>query len=122
MTPELADTLQRLDLIYLKHRGRKSGEEYEAELSFASDDAAVYLLAHLEDGLLPDWLANIVATGEALFHAGVRLLKGTPELLDAEWIQRVEAMFRAKYGAEVVRKWYEGAPQVAVRLHDIELA
>lgn len=121
MLPELEQALKRLDLVYLEHSGRSSGQTYNTELSFAYDGEAIYLLARTHVGELPDWLRNLLAAGKAEFFAGVRRLRGRPELLEECAVARVADMFRVKYGVEVVRKWYEDAPHVAVRLSNPEL-
>ena len=113
---ELMQTLQRLELIYLKHRGRRSGREYSTELSFAVDHEAVYLLANEESGRPPDWLQNILAAGVATFYAGTRLVRGELELLPAEAIPRLQEMFRARYGGEIVRRWYDADSVTPLRI------
>lgn len=116
---DLLETLQRLELIYLQHHGRKTGSEYSTEISFAVDDQGVYLLANEESGRRPDWLRNILRTGEIAFYAGTRLVKGRVELLPPESVPRLREMFRARYGGEIVRRWYESGRVVPVRFTDL---
>jgi deazaflavin-dependent oxidoreductase (nitroreductase family) len=116
MSPDLEEALQRLDLIYLQHEGRTTGRQYTTELTFAYDDGCVYFLAHHSDSRQPDWLRNILVAGEARFYAGTRLLAGHPELLEEDWIPRIQEMFRRRYGGDIVRRWYEGTPRIPMRL------
>lgn len=119
MSAELLESLRRLELIYLKHRGRKSGREYSTEISFAVDDEGVYLLANEESGRPPDWLLNMLAAGAAEFYAGTRLVRGRPEVLPDDAIPRLQEMFRARYGGEIVRRWYDAASVTPLRISDL---
>jgi deazaflavin-dependent oxidoreductase (nitroreductase family) len=118
---ELLEALRRLELIYLKHRGRRSGREYSTEISFAVDQDGIYLLANEERGGRPDWLQNMLAAGEASFYAGTRLVRGHPEVLPVEAIPRLQEMFRARYGGEIVRRWYDAASVTPIRISDLGL-
>jgi deazaflavin-dependent oxidoreductase (nitroreductase family) len=122
MSAELVETLERLDLIYLKHRGRKTGREYSTEISFAVDADGVYLLANLENGgRRPDWLLNVLAAGEASFYAGTRLVSGQVELLAGESIPSLQQQFRNRYGGEIVRRWYDPMQIVPVRISELKV-
>jgi deazaflavin-dependent oxidoreductase (nitroreductase family) len=118
---ELLETLQRLDLIYLRHKGRKTGREYSTEISFAVDEAGVYLLANLESGRRPDWLLNVLAAGEATFYAGTRLVSGRVEVLADADVPRLQDLFRGRYGGEIVRRWYDPAQIVPVRISELSV-
>lgn len=114
--------MRRLDLIYIKHRGRKSGREYSTEISFAIDEAGLYLLANEESGKPPDWLLNVLAAKEVEFYAGTRLAKGQPEVLPAEEIERIRELFRARYGGEIVRRWYDPDSVTPMRISNLHWA
>ena len=116
LSGDLLETLQRLELIYLQHRGRNTGREYSTEISFAVDAQGVYLLANEESGRRPDWLRNILRAGEVAFYAGTRLVKGRVEVLPPESIPRLQEMFRARYGGEIVRHWYESGLVVPIKV------
>jgi deazaflavin-dependent oxidoreductase (nitroreductase family) len=120
MSPELEAALRRLDLIYIQHQGRKSGRRYQTEVSFAYEEGCVYLLAHDGDSAGPDWLRNVRHAGEATFFVGTRLVRADFELLDPSWVKRIEDLFRARYGAETVRRWYENTPRLPLRLCSLE--
>jgi deazaflavin-dependent oxidoreductase (nitroreductase family) len=119
---ELVETLRRLDFIYLRHLGRRSGREYTTELGFAVDEEGLYLLASEESGRQSDWLRNVLAADRASFFAGTRLIEGRVELLPRSAIPRLREMFRARYGGEIVRRWYESEHVTALRIFDVELA
>ncbi|MPZ23790.1 MAG: DUF385 domain-containing protein [Dehalococcoidia bacterium] len=121
MDASLDEALGRLDLIYVQHRGRLTGAEYSTEVAFGYEDGNVYLLAHGIDGRRPDWLANIVHADEARFYAGTRLIRGAPELLSADWYERILPMLRSRYGGDMVRRWYTGAGLIPLRLADLEV-
>ena len=93
--------LEETPYLNLTTRGRKSGLHRSVELWFAYEDGRLLFLAHKDS----NWWKNIannprveVEVSEILFQGKGRL---APDKLD-----HVFNLFRKKYGANQVERWY----------------
>ncbi len=113
----LRHPLEDLWALHLVTRGRKTGRPRRTELWFVFRDGAAYLLAHgRAGGQGTDWFRNLTADCRVQIEGGGRTWAGVAEVLPPEAVEVITGWFRAKYGAEAVRRWYEGTPRLPVRV------
>ncbi|MBI4201210.1 MAG: nitroreductase family deazaflavin-dependent oxidoreductase [Chloroflexi bacterium] len=113
MTPSdqrLITETRELDLITT---GRKSGTPRVVELWYAYEKGYVYFLTSSTH-----WRRNLEAHPEAALQVKGRTFLGRYKpVTDAPASkEQVMALFRRKYGDQVVHQWYEGREHVVVRL------
>ncbi|MBI4312741.1 MAG: nitroreductase family deazaflavin-dependent oxidoreductase [Chloroflexi bacterium] len=113
MTPQTEKLFAGSQVLDLTTTGRKSGLPRTVELWFAYHEGYVYFLTGSTH-----WSRNLEAHPEATLHVKRRMLRARLEPLadPAGTKPRVTALFREKYGPQVVAQWYEGHDNLPVRL------
>jgi deazaflavin-dependent oxidoreductase (nitroreductase family) len=109
----LEDRLSRYRGISITVVGRKSGRAITIPVWFVLEDENLYLLP--VQGSDTQWYKNVVSNPSLRIDArGVEAdFQGVP-ITDARQVSSVVAKFRAKYGADDVKKYYSKF-DVAVR-------
>ncbi len=95
--------LEDIPYVNLATKGRKTGQVYNVELWFAYEDGKLYFLAH-EDS---HWWKNILKTPRVELEASEILFEGNGRIVQ-DRINHVFELFRRKYGADQVERWYGG--------------
>jgi len=101
----LADRLSRSSEITITVTGRKSGRKISLPIWFAWTDGKLYLLP--VKGSDTQWYKNVLKNPSVRIDVGGA--KGDFKLVpinDAKQVASVVEMFRAKYGAGDVKKYY----------------
>ena len=99
------DRLSRASEINISVTGRKSGRTITIPVWFVFEDDALYLLP--VQGSDTQWYKNVLVKPSIRIDAGgaVAELKAVP-VTDAKQVWSVAEKFRAKYGANDVKKYY----------------
>ncbi len=113
MTPSNERLLAEATELDLTTTGRTSGRPRTVELWFAYTSGYLYFLTSDTH-----WRRNLSAHPEAEVRIKRRSFKARLEPAADETAAKAQAMalFRAKYGDDVMRQWYEGRDHVPVRL------
>jgi deazaflavin-dependent oxidoreductase (nitroreductase family) len=101
----LTDRLSRSREINITVIGRKSGRTISNPVWFVSDNAKLYLLPVL--GSDTQWYKNVLKNPLIRINArGAEAEFKAVAITDATQVSSVVAKFRAKYGANDVKKYY----------------
>ena len=102
---DLKDSLSRSDEITITVTGRKSGRAVSIPVWFVSEGDQLYLLP--VQGSDTQWYKNVLKKPSIRIRAGnaEAELKVVP-VTDATQVKSVAEKFRAKYGANDVKKYY----------------
>ena len=102
---EFKNALRGTDEIEITATGRKSGREISHPLWFVEDADKLYLLP--VRGSDSDWYKNARNTPTIRLVAAGREYSGQAEpITDPARVERVVEMFRARYGAGEVKRYY----------------
>ena len=103
--PELKNALETTDEIEITVTGRRTGREISNPVWFVQAGDSLYLLP--VRGSSGDWYRNVVKTPTIRIAAdgAESTVKATP-ITDAAQVGDVVEKFRAKYGAEQVKRYY----------------
>ena len=93
--------LEETPYLNLTTKGRKTGLHHSVELWFAFEDGRLLFLAH-EDS---EWWKNVVRNPRVEVEVSEILFQGTGRLVQ-EKLDHVYSLFRKKYGASQVERWY----------------
>lgn len=93
--------LEETPYLNLTTKGRKTGLRHNVELWFAFEEGRLLFLAH-EDS---NWWKNIVKNPNVEVEVSEILFQGKGRLVQ-EKLDHVFALFRKKYGANQVERWY----------------
>ena len=93
--------LEETPLLELTTRGRATGLKHHVELWFAFEGGSVYFLAHESSY----WWKNIVKDARVEVEVSEILFEGTGKLVQ-EKLDHVFELFRRKYGADQIDRWY----------------
>ncbi|MFH1140658.1 MAG: nitroreductase/quinone reductase family protein [Chloroflexota bacterium] len=123
MNREYEAALQAARELTLVTKGRRSGRPRQVELWFAYEAGNVYFLASVDaSGRAMNWYRNLQANPEATLQVNgraVRVLNQTVE--DAEALKRqVWDLFLAKYGGDIMRRWYGEGRHLPVKMRVVE--
>jgi deazaflavin-dependent oxidoreductase (nitroreductase family) len=104
--PSLAQALERTDEIEITVIGRRSGRKVTNPVWFVHEGHDLYLLpVHGSD---TEWYKNLLARPTIELSAdGIEVQATAKPITDPAEVRRVVDKFRAKYGAEAIRKYYE---------------
>jgi deazaflavin-dependent oxidoreductase (nitroreductase family) len=101
----LKDRLSRYREINITVIGRKSGRAISIPVWFVLDDENLYLLP--VQGSDTQWYKNVLSNPLTRIHArGAEAEFNAVPITDAKRVSSVVAKFRAKYGANDVKKYY----------------
>ncbi len=95
--------LDETPYLNLTTRGRRTGMSRTVELWFTFEDGKLFFLAH-EDS---NWWKNLEMTRRVEVEVGEIIFEGTGSLVQ-EKLDHVFSLFRGKYGADQVNRWYGG--------------
>lgn len=101
MTSEIM--LEETPYLNLTTWGRKTGLKHDVELWFAFEGERLYFLAHESS----HWWKNIAKTSRVEVEVSEILFEGTGRLVP-EKLEHIFQLFRSKYGADQVERWYGG--------------
>ncbi len=93
--------LEETPYLNLTTKGRKTGLQHNVELWFAFEDGKLLFLAH-EDS---HWWKNIARNPRVEIEVSEILFQGNGKLVQ-EKLEHVFTLFRKKYGASQVERWY----------------
>lgn len=111
----LKDRLARFREIHISVTGRKSGRTISNPVWFVLDEGTLYLLP--VRGSDTQWYQNVLKNPKMRIDArGEGSEFNTVPLTDAKQVSSVVEKFRAKYGADDVKKYYAKF-DVAVIIH-----
>lgn len=123
MNREYEAALQAARELTLVTKGRQSGQPREVELWFAYEAGYVYFLAGVDgSGRAMNWQRNIQANPEATLQLNgivMRVLNQTVEDVVALKSQ-VWDLFLAKYGRNIMRRWYGEGRHLPVKMRVVE--
>jgi deazaflavin-dependent oxidoreductase (nitroreductase family) len=101
----LKDRLSRTREINIRVTGRKSGRVISIPVWFVLDDEKLYLLP--VSGSDTQWYKNVLKNPSIGIDArGAKAEFNVVPVTDAKQVSSVVAKFRAKYGANDVKKYY----------------
>ncbi len=105
--------LEETPFLNLTTKGRKTGVHRSVELWFAYEERKLLFLAH-EDS---HWWKNIVKNPRVEVEVSEILFQGKGKLVQ-EKFEHVLTLFRQKYGASQVERWYgeKRGPRKAVEI------
>ncbi len=95
--------LEETPFLNIATKGRKTGLKHDVELWFAFEDGKLYFLAHESSS----WWKNMVKTPRVEVEVSEILFEGTGRLVP-EKLDYIYGLFRRKYGANQVERWYGG--------------
>ena len=96
--------LEETPFLNLRTVGRKTGLKRDIELWFAFDDYKLHFLAHESS----NWWKNIVKTPRVEVEVSEILFEGKGRLVQ-ERLDHIFELFRRKYGAAKVERFYGGS-------------
>ena len=96
--------LEETPYLNLTTRGRRTGLKHDVELWFAFEDEKLYFLAHESS----HWWRNIVKTPRVEVEVSEILFEGNGRLVPGK-LDHIFELFRRKYGAAQVEKWYDAS-------------
>ncbi len=104
-TSEFKDRLKKTEEIELTVTGRASGDKSSRPVWFVEEDGKLYLLPVKGSGT--EWYKNVLKKLEITLNADGQQLKAraTP-ITDRAKVDEIVEKFRAKYGANNVKKYY----------------
>ncbi len=104
-TSEFKDRLKKTEEIELTVTGRASGDKSSRPVWFVEEDGKLYLLPVKGSGT--EWYKNVLKKLEITLNADGKQLKAraTP-ITDRAKVDEIVEKFRAKYGANNVKKYY----------------
>ena len=102
---EFKNALERTDEIELTVIGRKTGRQITNPVWFVREGDKLYLLP--VKGSDSEWYKNVLQNPTlALTANGVKWTTKAKPITDATRVKNVVEQFRAKYGADDVRRYY----------------
>ena len=88
-------------------RGRRTGRPISAPVWFVEEDAKLYLLP--VNGSRTNWFRNVQNdSAMTLSTSASRATVNAKPILEENLVKKIAEMFRAKYGADEIGKWYSG--------------
>lgn len=107
MKSDFLQALKDRDEIEITVTGRKTGRSITLPVWFAVEEQTLYLLP--VQGGRTNWYQNVVSDREVHLAAGEHGLTAHPRLVTAaQEVAHVADLFRARYGAADVAKYYTG--------------
>ena len=102
---ELRNALRGTTEVELTVTGRASGRESTRPVWFVEEEGKLYLLP--VKGSDTDWYKNVLKKPEITLHAdGQQLKERATPITDRAKVDEIVDKFRAKYGADNVKKYY----------------
>jgi hypothetical protein len=102
---EFKDRLKKTEEIELTVTGRASGDKSSRPVWFVEEDGKLYLLP--VKGSDTEWYKNVLKKPEITLNAdGQQLTKRATPITDRAKVDEIVEKFRAKYGANNVKKYY----------------
>ncbi len=116
---DIQSPLHTANELHLTTTGRSTGLPRRVELWFAYDDGRINLLAgSAEDGRPNHWYRNLQANPSASVEIAGASLSVTMETVENTETERaaIVELFLAKFGSEIVEKFYTRESLLPVRL------
>jgi hypothetical protein len=102
---EFKDRLKKTEEIELTVTGRASGDKSSRPVWFVEEEGKLYLLP--VKGSDTEWYKNVLKKPEITLHAdGQQLKERATPITDRAKVDEIVEKFRAKYGANNVKKYY----------------